>query len=130
MGKNDYHYNPWYPVEHFSQMISFDKKFHYRCISSFAIVSCCLHFQDYRTSIAQLVDPFYCLQCKFIVRNFKSTLKQLIHLHASLLTDSMLCQRDPKNYCLNIGYILHAYILKLVLGDIFLLHSFIRLNIY
>ena len=73
-------------------MVSFDKKVSLLLYLSFAIVSCCLYFQDYSTSIVQLMDSFYYLKCKLIVRNYKSTLKQLIYLHASLLIDGMLRQ--------------------------------------
>ena len=66
---------------------------------------------------AQLVDPFYRLQCKFIVRNCKSTLKQLIYLHASLLTDGMLCQWRTRRTNR------HTYILKPVLGDIYFCYT-------
>jgi len=37
-------------------------------------------------------NPFYYLQCKFIERNCKATLKQLVYLHTSLLKGNTLRQ--------------------------------------
>ena len=64
------------------------------------------------------LNPFYYLQCKFIERNHKATLKQLAYLHVSLLKDNMLCKLRTWRTTGYMSYILHDYVLKLILGDI------------
>jgi len=61
------------------------------------------------------LDPLYYLQYKFIERNCKATLKQLVYLHASLLKDNTLHQLRTWRTTGYIGYILRDYVLKLIL---------------
>ena len=57
MGKKDCHYNPWHPPEHSSDDF-FPHKVPVLLHGNFAIVSSCLHFQDYDNSTAQTSGGF------------------------------------------------------------------------
>ena len=105
-------------------MVSFDKKVPALATVLQVLPSLAVAFTSkiIVPSSLKSINPCYCLQCKYIMRSCKSTPKQLI-IPACFTFErwyaTPVAIENPINYLLNrlYTYILHAYILKLVLGD-------------
>jgi len=103
--KNDYQYIPWYPPEHSSEGY-FDKKSSSVAVLQVSpLLASAFAFKITAPPSLNPLNTLYYLQCNFIERKRKTTLKQLVYLHVSLLKEHAVPVENLKNHWLHRLYL-------------------------